>query len=48
LYNIENYDNNKEIEEEVYYEESNLLGGIENIGYCIEYGVDCKNIEDKA
>jgi hypothetical protein len=48
LYNSEELKTNEQEDEEVYYEEPDLLGGIERIDYIIEYGVNCEDDEDEA
>jgi hypothetical protein len=40
LYNTE--------DDKVYYEEPDLLGGIEGIDYIIEYGVNSDDIDEEA
>jgi hypothetical protein len=47
LYNTEGLEANQQ-EEEVYYEELDLSGGIEGIYYIIEYGVNCEDNEEEA
>jgi hypothetical protein len=48
LYNSEELKTNEQEDEEVYYEEPDLLGDIERIDYIIEYGVNCEDDEDEA
>jgi hypothetical protein len=40
LYNTEETEANQQEDDEVYYEELDLFGGIEGIDYIIEYGVN--------
>jgi hypothetical protein len=44
----EDYSNNQQVEEKVYYKEPDLSGGIEGINYPIEYRVNCDNIKEEA
>jgi hypothetical protein len=45
LYNTEDYENNQKVNEEVYYEKLDLLGGMEGIDFIIEYKVNCEDNE---
>jgi hypothetical protein len=44
----EDYNNNQQVEEKVYYKDPDLSGGIECINYPIEYRVNCDNIKKEA
>jgi hypothetical protein len=47
LYNTEELEANQQEDDEVYYEEPDLSGGIEGIDYITEYGVNIeKNNEE--
>jgi hypothetical protein len=48
LYNTEETEANQYEDNEVYYEELDLSGGIEGIDYIIEYGVNCEDIDEEA
>jgi hypothetical protein len=48
LYNTKETKANKQEEDEVYYEEPDLLGGIEGIDYIIEYGVNSQDNDEEA
>jgi hypothetical protein len=39
---------NQQEDEEVYYKEPDLSGGIEGIDYIIEYGVNSEDDDDEA
>jgi hypothetical protein len=43
LYNIEDTEANQQEDDEVYYREPDLSGGIEGIDYIIEYGVNSED-----
>jgi hypothetical protein len=48
FYNTEDHKNYQQVEEEIYYENLDLLGGIEGIDYDFKYGVDCEDAEKEA
>jgi hypothetical protein len=48
LYNTEETKANQQEDDEVYYEEQDLLGGIEGIYYIIEYRVNSKDSDEEA
>jgi hypothetical protein len=48
LYNAEKLEANQQEDEEVYYEEPDLSGGIEGMDYIIEYGVNSEDIVEEA
>jgi hypothetical protein len=48
MYNIEETEANQQEDDEVYYEEPDLSGGIEGIGYIIEYGVNSEDSDEEA
>jgi hypothetical protein len=48
LYNTEDFELNQQEDENVYYEELDISGGIKGIDYIIEYGVNCEEDEEEA
>jgi hypothetical protein len=48
LYNTEETKANQHEDDEVYYEEPDLSGGIEGIDYIIEYGVNSEDSDEEA
>jgi hypothetical protein len=46
LYNTEEPKGNQQEENEVYYEEPDLLGGIEGVDYIIQYGLNSKDTDE--
>jgi hypothetical protein len=48
LYNTEETKPNQQEDDEVYYEESGLSGGIEGIDYIIEYGMNSEDSDEEA
>jgi hypothetical protein len=48
LYNTEEIEANQQEDDEVYYEEPDLLGGIEGIDYIIEYRVNSEDSDEEA
>jgi hypothetical protein len=48
LYNTEDHKNYQQVEEEIYYEKPDLLGGIEGIDCDFKYGVDCEDAEEEV
>jgi hypothetical protein len=46
LYNTEKLEANQQEDEDVYYEDPDLSGGIECIDYIIQYGVNCDSDEE--
>jgi hypothetical protein len=48
LYNIEELEANQQEDDEVYYEATDLSGGIEGIDYIIEYGVNSEGSDEEA
>jgi hypothetical protein len=48
LYNTEETKANQQEDDEVYYEEPDLSGGIEGINYIIEYGVNSEDSDEEA
>jgi hypothetical protein len=48
LYHIEETEANQQEDDEVYYEEPDLSGGIEGIDYIIEYRVNSENSDEEA
>jgi hypothetical protein len=48
LYNTEETEANQQEDDEVYYEDPDLSGGIEGIDYIIEYGVNSEDRNEEA
>jgi hypothetical protein len=48
LYNAEETEANQQEDDEVYYEEPDLSGGIEVIDYIIEYEVNSEDSDEEA
>jgi hypothetical protein len=48
LYNTKETEANQQEDDEVYYEEPDLSGGIEGIDYIIEYGVNSEDSNEEA
>jgi hypothetical protein len=48
LYNTEETEANQQEDDEVYYEEPDLSGGIEGINYIIEYRVNSEDSDEQA
>jgi hypothetical protein len=48
LYNTEETEANQQEDDEVYYEEPDLSGGIEGIDYIIEYAVNSEDRNEEA
>jgi hypothetical protein len=48
LQNTEEIEANQQEDDEVYYEEPDLSGGIEGIDYIIEYGVNSEDSDEEA
>jgi hypothetical protein len=48
LYNTEETEANQQEDDEVYYEEPDLSGGIEGIDYIIEYGMNIEYSDEQA